>query len=136
MTGEKGNHIFYRVGLTLQIFLYGGYSKEVSSDKNSSEKGIVHSDLWSLDPRTWEWSKVREFSAFFIYPVHTRCVLIAPFISMFFCSVIFHVKIWLLCFVCWIEVWCMQRTLCSYLHLSECSMFVSWLLSVICINST
>lgn len=44
--------------LTLQIFLYGGYSKEVSSDKTGSEKGIVHSDLWSLDPRTWEWNKV------------------------------------------------------------------------------
>jgi len=42
----------------LQIFLYGGYSKEVSSDKNNSEKGIVHSDMWSLDPKTWEWNKV------------------------------------------------------------------------------
>jgi len=42
----------------LQIFLYGGYSKEVSSDKNASEKGIVHSDMWSLDPKTWEWNKV------------------------------------------------------------------------------
>ncbi|XP_010930020.3 uncharacterized protein [Elaeis guineensis] len=43
-----------------QIFLYGGYSKEVVSDKNSSEKGNVHSDIWSLDPRTWEWSKVKK----------------------------------------------------------------------------
>ncbi|XP_026402696.1 kelch domain-containing protein 4-like isoform X1 [Papaver somniferum] len=44
-----------------EIFLYGGYSKEVSSDKNnSSEKGIVHTDLWSLDPRTWEWNKVKK----------------------------------------------------------------------------
>ncbi|XVF49706.1 hypothetical protein PTKIN_Ptkin04bG0034800 [Pterospermum kingtungense] len=43
-----------------QIFLYGGYSKEVSSDKNSSEKGIVHSDMWSLDPRSWEWNKVKK----------------------------------------------------------------------------
>ncbi|XP_050223976.1 uncharacterized protein LOC126673761 [Mercurialis annua] len=43
-----------------EIYLYGGYSKEVSSDKNSSEKGIVHSDMWSLDPRTWEWSKVKK----------------------------------------------------------------------------
>ncbi|KDP30979.1 hypothetical protein JCGZ_11355 [Jatropha curcas] len=43
-----------------EIFLYGGYSKEVSSDKNSSEKGIVHSDMWSLDPRTWEWNKVKK----------------------------------------------------------------------------
>ncbi|KAJ8450634.1 hypothetical protein Cgig2_020271 [Carnegiea gigantea] len=44
-----------------EIFLYGGYFKEVSSDKNSSsEKGIVHSDMWSLDPRTWEWNKVKK----------------------------------------------------------------------------
>uniref|UniRef100_A0A162A0E6 DUF4110 domain-containing protein n=1 Tax=Daucus carota subsp. sativus TaxID=79200 RepID=A0A162A0E6_DAUCS len=44
-----------------EIYLYGGYSKEVSSDKNSSsEKGIVHSDMWSLDPRTWEWNKVKK----------------------------------------------------------------------------
>ncbi|XP_074287819.1 uncharacterized protein LOC141612972 [Silene latifolia] len=44
-----------------EIFLYGGYFKEVSSDKNnSSEKGVVHSDLWSLDPRTWEWNKVKK----------------------------------------------------------------------------
>lgn len=39
----------------LQIYLYGGYFKEVSSDK---EKGTVHADMWSLDPRTWEWNKV------------------------------------------------------------------------------
>lgn len=43
-----------------EVFLYGGYSKEVSTDKNQSEKGIVHSDLWSLDPRTWEWNKVKK----------------------------------------------------------------------------
>lgn len=43
-----------------EIFLYGGYSKEVASDKSSSEKGIVHADIWSLDPRTWEWNKVKK----------------------------------------------------------------------------
>lgn len=43
-----------------EILLYGGYFKEVSSDKNSSEKGVVHSDMWSLDPRTWEWNKVKK----------------------------------------------------------------------------
>uniref|UniRef100_A0A803MA06 DUF4110 domain-containing protein n=1 Tax=Chenopodium quinoa TaxID=63459 RepID=A0A803MA06_CHEQI len=44
-----------------EIFLYGGYFKELSSDKNSSsEKGVVHSDMWSLDPRTWEWNKVKK----------------------------------------------------------------------------
>ncbi|KZV24855.1 kelch domain-containing protein 4-like [Dorcoceras hygrometricum] len=43
------------------IYLYGGYSKEVSSlDKKVSEKGIVHSDMWCLDPRTWEWNKVKK----------------------------------------------------------------------------
>ncbi|KMZ65083.1 hypothetical protein ZOSMA_33G01160 [Zostera marina] len=48
-----------------EILLYGGYSKVVSSATNSSEKGIVHSDMWSLDPRTWEWSKVMFCSAYF-----------------------------------------------------------------------
>ncbi|PKA61367.1 Acyl-CoA-binding domain-containing protein 4 [Apostasia shenzhenica] len=43
-----------------EIFLYGGYSKEVSTDKNGLEKGIVHSDMWVLDPRTWEWNKVKK----------------------------------------------------------------------------
>lgn len=43
-----------------EIFLYGGYFKEVLSDKNGSEKGIVHSDMWTLDPRTWEWNKVKK----------------------------------------------------------------------------
>ncbi|WMV21260.1 hypothetical protein MTR67_014645 [Solanum verrucosum] len=43
-----------------EIYLYGGYSKEVSSDKSGSEKGIVHSDMWSLDPKTWEWNKVKK----------------------------------------------------------------------------
>ncbi|KAK9198181.1 hypothetical protein WN944_013364 [Citrus x changshan-huyou] len=43
-----------------EVFLYGGYSKEVSTDKNQSEKGSIHSDLWSLDPRTWEWSKAKK----------------------------------------------------------------------------
>ncbi|KAI4326758.1 hypothetical protein MLD38_032037 [Melastoma candidum] len=43
-----------------EIFLYGGYFKEVSADKEGSEKGIIHSDFWSLDPRTWEWNKVKK----------------------------------------------------------------------------
>lgn len=43
-----------------EIFLYGGYSKEVSTDKNIPEKGNVHADMWSLDPRTWEWNKVKK----------------------------------------------------------------------------
>nr|CAB3487432.1 unnamed protein product [Digitaria exilis] len=40
-----------------KIYLYGGYFKEVASDK---EKGTVHADMWSLDPRTWEWNKVKK----------------------------------------------------------------------------
>ncbi|XP_047964321.1 kelch domain-containing protein 4 [Salvia hispanica] len=44
-----------------EIYLYGGYSKEVSSsDKKISEKGNVHSDMWCLDPKTWEWNKVKK----------------------------------------------------------------------------
>ncbi|PHT53725.1 hypothetical protein CQW23_08187 [Capsicum baccatum] len=43
-----------------EIYLYGGYSKEVSSDKSGSEKGIVYSDIWSLDPKMWEWNKVKK----------------------------------------------------------------------------
>lgn len=42
----------------LQVFLYGGYFKEIQSDKSSSERGVVHADMWSLDPRTWQWNKV------------------------------------------------------------------------------
>ncbi|WVZ86180.1 hypothetical protein U9M48_033008 [Paspalum notatum var. saurae] len=46
-----------RSGFQLAIYLYGGYFKEVSSDK---EKGTVHADMWSLDPCTWEWNKVKK----------------------------------------------------------------------------
>lgn len=56
-TGRSGFQLFVYQD---DIFLYGGYSKEVSSDKNASEKGIVHSDMWSLDPKTWEWNKVKK----------------------------------------------------------------------------
>ncbi|KAL0675001.1 hypothetical protein Bca4012_002982 [Brassica carinata] len=56
---EKKTDSLIRKPLMVQIFLYGGYSKEVSSEK-SSEKGVVHADLWSLDPRTWEWNKVKK----------------------------------------------------------------------------
>ncbi|KAM3751901.1 hypothetical protein ACB098_04G146700 [Castanea mollissima] len=65
-----------------EIFLYGGYYKEVSSDKSSSEKGIVHSDMWSLDPRTWEWNKVKKSGmppgprAGFTMSIHKRRALL------------------------------------------------------------
>ncbi|CAK9330277.1 unnamed protein product [Citrullus colocynthis] len=43
-----------------EVFLYGGYFKEIQSDKNTSERGVVHADMWSLDPRTWQWNKVKK----------------------------------------------------------------------------
>ncbi|XP_078433085.1 galactose oxidase/kelch repeat superfamily protein [Wolffia australiana] len=43
-----------------EVFLYGGYSKEISADKSGSEKGVVHHDMWALDTRTWEWRKVKK----------------------------------------------------------------------------
>uniref|UniRef100_A0A0D9W6D2 DUF4110 domain-containing protein n=1 Tax=Leersia perrieri TaxID=77586 RepID=A0A0D9W6D2_9ORYZ len=50
-----------RSGFQLIIYMYGGYFKEViSSDKTASEKGTVHADMWALDPRTWEWNKVKK----------------------------------------------------------------------------
>ncbi|KAJ3675468.1 hypothetical protein LUZ60_004510 [Juncus effusus] len=44
-----------------QIYMYGGYSKEINADKKGpSEKGIVHSDMWCLDPRNWEWNRIKK----------------------------------------------------------------------------
>ncbi|XP_023531885.1 kelch domain-containing protein 4 [Cucurbita pepo subsp. pepo] len=43
-----------------EVLLYGGYFKEIQSDKNTSERGVVHADMWSLDPRTWQWNKVKK----------------------------------------------------------------------------
>lgn len=43
-----------------EVFLYGGYFKDPISEKDSSEKGVVHADLWTLDPRCWEWSKAKK----------------------------------------------------------------------------
>ncbi|MCO5578073.1 hypothetical protein L7F22_031911 [Adiantum nelumboides] len=43
-----------------EVFLYGGYFKDHGSEKDTSEKGVVHADLWMLDPRSWEWSKVKK----------------------------------------------------------------------------
>ena len=72
---RKRKLYIYWVPLALQIFLYGGYSKEVSSDKSSSEKGIVHSDMWSLDPTTWEWNKVHNLNAFLVFRWTYRSVI-------------------------------------------------------------
>ena len=72
---RKRKLYIYRVPLALQIFLYGGYSKEVSSDKSSSEKGIVHSDMWSLGPTTWEWNKVHNLHAFLVFRWTYRSVI-------------------------------------------------------------
>ncbi|KAG0623069.1 hypothetical protein M758_3G146700 [Ceratodon purpureus] len=43
-----------------EIFLYGGYYKDALSEKDGSEKGVVHADMWVLDPRTFEWNKVKK----------------------------------------------------------------------------
>ncbi|KAK7281998.1 hypothetical protein RIF29_10443 [Crotalaria pallida] len=56
-TGRSGFQLFVYQD---EIFLYGGYSKEVSSDKSTTEKGIVYADMFSLDPKTWEWNKVKK----------------------------------------------------------------------------
>jgi hypothetical protein len=60
--------------LKLQVFLYGGYFKDAMADKDGSEKGVVHADMWMLDPRTWEWNKVS--SAVFTFSFATSsCVM-------------------------------------------------------------
>lgn len=43
-----------------EIFLYGGYYKDAGNEKDGSEKGVVHADMWVLDPRTFEWNKVKK----------------------------------------------------------------------------
>ncbi|KAG6548348.1 hypothetical protein Mapa_010127 [Marchantia paleacea] len=44
-----------------EVFMYGGYFKDHTSvDKEVSEKGVVLADMWSLDPRTFEWNKVKK----------------------------------------------------------------------------
>lgn len=43
-----------------EVFLYGGYFKDPVTEKDASEKGVVHADLWMIDPRCWEWSKVKK----------------------------------------------------------------------------
>lgn len=70
-----------------QIFLYGGYYKDALAEKDGTEKGVVHADMWVLDPRTWEWNKVRIFETsiarlhcsfktlfFIIYSIHCAFV--------------------------------------------------------------
>jgi hypothetical protein len=49
---------FQFASLLDEVFLYGGYFKDAMADKDGSEKGVVHADMWTLDPRTWEWNKV------------------------------------------------------------------------------
>eukprot|EP00898_Chlorokybus_atmophyticus_P006248 jgi/Chlat1/6624/Chrsp482S06113 len=76
------------------LYLYGGYYKDSAvqassakgtNSKNASEasdKGVVYSDAWSLDPRTLEWDKVKRLGsppgprAGFTIAVHkTRAIL-------------------------------------------------------------
>lgn len=80
---SKHSHLLIGKSFLLQIFLYGGYSKEVSSEK-SSEKGIVHADLWSLDPRTWEWNKVCNCSCTF--GVSSYTVYMKKVSTLMFCN--------------------------------------------------
>eukprot|EP00960_Hanusia_phi_P002780 82417-Hanusia_phi.AAC.1 len=43
------------------IFVYGGYTKHGRSFSSSDDShGIVHTDMWSLDPRAVVWTKVRK----------------------------------------------------------------------------
>eukprot|EP00897_Mesotaenium_endlicherianum_P009125 jgi/Mesen1/8240/ME000443S07392 len=42
-----------------EIFLYGGYFKDHAKDKDGSDRGVIHADMWTLDPRSWEWNKVK-----------------------------------------------------------------------------
>ncbi|CAM6037868.1 unnamed protein product [Sphagnum compactum] len=51
---------FQFASLLDEVFLYGGYFKDAMADKDGSEKGVVHADMWTLDPRTWEWNKVKK----------------------------------------------------------------------------
>jgi len=42
----------------VQGFLYGGYFKDSAGDPEGSDRGVVFSDLWVLDFKTWQWDKV------------------------------------------------------------------------------
>ncbi|KAF7805992.1 Kelch domain-containing protein 4 [Senna tora] len=48
-----------------QLFVHQDEASKLSetliwSYSGINEKGIVHSDMWSLDPKTWEWNKVKK----------------------------------------------------------------------------
>lgn len=45
-------------GAAFQAFLYGGYFKDSAGDPEGSDRGVVFSDLWVLDLKTWQWDKV------------------------------------------------------------------------------
>jgi hypothetical protein len=77
------SYIFKFLYVFLQIYLYGGYFKEVSSDK---EKGTVHADMWSLDPRTWEWNKVDTY----IYIIILNVISVNFYLSVYLCPRILY----------------------------------------------
>ncbi|CAI5459880.1 unnamed protein product [Closterium sp. Yama58-4] len=65
-----------------EVFLYGGYFKDHARDADGKDKGVVLSDLWLLDPRSFEWNKVKRLGsppsarAGFSLAVHrTRAIL-------------------------------------------------------------
>lgn len=102
----------------VQIFLYGGYSKEVSSEK-SSEKGVVHADLWSLDPRTWEWNKVCTFT------ISSFMILQLDWTPFFLCIVIKLVAV-----IRWRKLGCLLALVQGFRYVSTksvlCCLVVLW----------
>ncbi|GJP85577.1 hypothetical protein CLOP_g15686 [Closterium sp. NIES-67] len=46
-----------------EVFLYGGYFKDHAKDADGRDRGVVLSDLWLLDPRSFEWNKVKRLGS-------------------------------------------------------------------------
>ncbi|GJP32136.1 hypothetical protein CLOM_g16664 [Closterium sp. NIES-68] len=46
-----------------EVFLYGGYFKDHAKDADGTDRGVVLSDLWLLDPRSFEWNKVKRLGS-------------------------------------------------------------------------
>lgn len=42
------------------------------SEKDGTEKGVVHADMWVLDPRSMEWNKV---SSWILGVTNLACLL-------------------------------------------------------------
>ncbi|CAI5950932.1 unnamed protein product [Closterium sp. NIES-65] len=46
-----------------EVYVYGGYFKDHARDADGKDKGVVLSDLWLLDPRSYEWNKVKRLGS-------------------------------------------------------------------------